>query len=419
MLEIQGDHSFIIQSAPAAQKDFPICCAVDGDAFTAYKVARKASHYSIVCELPSVQTIYGFRYFPLIDDPSGRIKLWKVYTSFDGKEWSKEIVASGAFNARYFEFWPYPEEHYPPVLFSLPIRAKYIKLDIPETSDGSLTIADLNWITDISNPEMMAQSFALLKGKRMAPSVHLRYDLPEANMFYNELRILKSTPGSYFMACGFAGGYFGLQELENRKKVLIFSVWDLKEDHDIDALPESERTRCEYCHPSVRVARFGGEGTGGQSFMSFDWKIGEKYRFAVSCEPFGKKRTSYTAWFWMPDTKTWRKLITFSSPLQKKRKLSSFYSFVEDFRRDYRSFNQTRKAQFSNTQVLVNKKPIPCKAMCFTKDINPNMNVDCWVDVEGVTIASGGKLTNVHRPLFQPFEISWAHTPPIDFIKNF
>ena len=35
-----------------------------------------------------------------------------------------------------------------------------------------------------------------------------------------------STPGSYFMALGFGGGYFGLQELSDKRKIAIFSIWD-------------------------------------------------------------------------------------------------------------------------------------------------------------------------------------------------
>jgi hypothetical protein len=39
--------------------------------------------------------------------------------------------------------------------------------------------------------------------------------LPDAlgDVFYNELTVERSTPGSYFMACGFTGGYLGIQDL--------------------------------------------------------------------------------------------------------------------------------------------------------------------------------------------------------------
>ena len=57
-------------------------------------------------------------------------------------------------------------------------------------------------------------------------SVHLRYQAGEAVAFYNEVTVEHSAPGTYFCACGWDRGYFGVQELGNGKKVVIFSVWD-------------------------------------------------------------------------------------------------------------------------------------------------------------------------------------------------
>src|SRR5206468_1684187 len=57
-------------------------------------------------------------------------------------------------------------------------------------------------------------------------SVHLWYRAPEGCAFHNELTVDRSAAGSYFMACGFNMGYFGIQELGNGKKVVLFSVWE-------------------------------------------------------------------------------------------------------------------------------------------------------------------------------------------------
>ena len=70
---------------------------------------------------------------------------------------------------------------------------------------------------------------------RAARSVHLGYPAPEAAVFYNELTVEQSVPGSYFMACGFSHGYFGIQELGDGKKVVIFSVWDPTKGDDPNA----------------------------------------------------------------------------------------------------------------------------------------------------------------------------------------
>ena len=90
-------------------------------------------------------------------------------------------------------------------------------------------------------------------------------------MFYNELTVEKSVPGSYFMACGFNHGYFGLQELGNGKKLAIFSIWDPGKQDDPKAVAEEQRVKLIHQDEKVRVGRFGGEGTGGQSFYDFEW----------------------------------------------------------------------------------------------------------------------------------------------------
>ena len=61
---------------------------------------------------------------------------------------------------------------------------------------------------------VLGWSLAALAGEtpqppRAARSVHLGYPASEAAVFYNEMTIEKSVPGSYFMACGFRHGYFG------------------------------------------------------------------------------------------------------------------------------------------------------------------------------------------------------------------
>src|SRR5687767_6016311 len=61
---------------------------------------------------------------------------------------------------------------------------------------------------------------------RAARSVHLGWQGPGGDLFYNEMAVEKSVPGSYFMAVGWNTGYFGIQEITPKNKVVIFSVWD-------------------------------------------------------------------------------------------------------------------------------------------------------------------------------------------------
>src|SRR5579863_4307691 len=63
-------------------------------------------------------------------------------------------------------------------------------------------------------------------------SVHLGFPAAEGVAFYNEVTVDKSAAGTYFMACGFDLGYFGIQELANGKKLVLFSVWDPGQQDD-------------------------------------------------------------------------------------------------------------------------------------------------------------------------------------------
>jgi alpha-L-fucosidase 2 len=184
---------------------------------------------------------------------------------------------------------------------------------------------------------------------RAARSVHLGYEAPEAAVFYNELTVEKCVPGSYFMACGFSHGYFGIQEQGNGRKVVIFSVWDPTRGNNAGAVPEADRVEVLDKADDVIARRFGGEGTGGQSFFEYDWKVGQTYRFLVKAD-VAEKKTAYAAYFFLPESKQWKHLVTFRTRTSGDR-LKGLYSFIEDFRRDGKSANEVRRAAFGNGWV--------------------------------------------------------------------
>jgi hypothetical protein len=182
---------------------------------------------------------------------------------------------------------------------------------------------------------------------RAARSVHLRYSAPESEAFYNEVTVEKSVAGSYFMACGFNHGYFGIQEQSRGRKVVIFSVWDPTKGDDAKAVPLEERVEILHQDAEVEVKRFGGEGTGGQSFFRYDWKIGETCKFLVRAK-VEEKKTAYSGYFFVAGN--WKHLVTFRTRTGGDR-LKGLYSFVEDFRRDTKSAWEARRALFGNGWV--------------------------------------------------------------------
>lgn len=228
-------------------------------------------------------------------------------------------------------------------------------------------------------------------------SVHLGYPAPEGTAFYNEVTIRKSAVGSYFMVCGWNTGYFGLQELGNGKKLLIFSVWDSQQNNP-NAVKDDLRTKLLYKDDKVRVGRFGGEGTGGQSFFDYDWKIDETYRLMVTSRVAGE-RTEYTGWFFVPETKTWTRLITFSTVTGGKN-LGGYYAFIEDFKRDRVSTTHVRLADFANGWVKTTRgEAVPLTKARFTADSNPVLNIDAHAEKSHFTLATGGDTENTGAKL--------------------
>lgn len=184
---------------------------------------------------------------------------------------------------------------------------------------------------------------------RAARSVHLGWFAPDAEWFVLDVVVEKSTPGSYFMACGWNTGYFGIQELGNGKKVAIFSVWDPTKGDDPTAVKGEDRVELLHEGPGVRIKRFGGEGTGGQCMTDFEWALGGTNRFAVRGRPMEKK-TAYEGWLWDAGKSEWRHLVTFRTRTGGLP-LKGLYSFVEDFRRDGKSVDALRRARFGNGWV--------------------------------------------------------------------
>jgi hypothetical protein len=243
-------------------------------------------------------------------------------------------------------------------------------------------------------------------------SVHLFYPAPEGGAFYNEVTIDRSAEGTYFMVCGFSHGYFGIQELASGKKVVLFSVWDPGKQNDPRVVAEERRVKVVAQGEKVRVRRFGGEGTGGQSFFDLDWKKGQTYRFLVRARAAGP-RTEYAAYLFLPDEKKWKHLVTFST-LSKGHLLTGYYSFIEDFRRNRISATRAREARFGNGWIQNKEgKWLPLTRARFTADRNPVMNINAKVVGPSFALATGGATANTTR-LNSLLHAGHLNKPPTD-----
>lgn len=216
---------------------------------------------------------------------------------------------------------------------------------------GSLANFWKPWLSGLGLLTAVATSAAEYRAAR---SVHLGYPAPEGELFYQEMVVEQSVNGSYFMAAGWNTGYFGIQQLDSAtNKVVIFSVWDPTKGDDPKEVRTEDRVELLHTGPGVRIKRFGGEGTGGQCMAPFPWQLGQTNRFLIRGEVQTNK-TAYSAYVWQPGEQSWWHLATFRTRTGGDP-LKGYYSFVEDFRRDGHSVQETRRARFRNGWVRLPK----------------------------------------------------------------
>lgn len=272
-------------------------------------------------------------------------------------------------------------------------------------------MVQLHWIVGVCALLMISSVGAQEKNPAENPdaarSVHLAYPAPETSLFYNEVTVEQSVPGSYFMACGFNGGYFGIQQLDKTHRVAIFSVWDDSVGDDPTAVTQEKRVEVLSSGAGVEVSRFGGEGTGGKSLWPLSWSVRKTYRFLVSVKhDVAAGKTTYSAWIGGPDIKGWQPMATFRTR-SNRTSLQGLYSFVEDFRRDGKSLRETRRALFGNGWIRnLDNRWMPLSQARFTADGNTHLNINAGLSGGQFFLQTGGDTRNtqalrsiIERPL--------------------
>ncbi len=188
---------------------------------------------------------------------------------------------------------------------------------------------------------------------RRGPSTHLNYSLPKAidvEWFYNELTVpLGQDPiGSYFMANGFAEGYFGIQVNSASERRILFSVWSPFTTDNPKEIPADKKILLVNKGENVRTGEFGGEGSGGQSYKIYDWKAGQTYRFLLRVRPIANNYTEYTAYFSPANEENWQLIACFQRPYTHTY-AKRLHSFLECF--NPAMGNITRSGYYGNQWV--------------------------------------------------------------------
>ena len=249
----------------------------------------------------------------------------------------------------------------------------YVKMDIRgvKINEGE-TFGNIESVAvggNVAPVVCVSPEFSAHFGRR-GPSVHLGYILPKEDVewFYNEVTVPEEgdIPSSYYMACGFGQGYFGMQNNSPHKRRVLFSVWSPYETDNAAEIPDSLCVVLLKKGENVKVQDFGNEGSGGQSYMHYDWKAGERCRFLMGVRPDGNGNTVYTAYFFDNAKGKWQLVASFRRP-----KITTWYtgahSFLENFNPVMGYIN--RKACYGNQWArTVDGKWVPVTKARFTCD---------------------------------------------------
>ena len=164
--------------------------------------------------------------------------------------------------------------------------------------------------------------------------MHLVYPVPKdtkVEAFYCEMTGLEDPLWTYYMACGWHRGYFGMQVNSPTERRIIFSVWDSGgEAVDRGKVADEDRVTLVAKGEGVYSGDFGNEGTGGHSHLVYPWKTGEKQRFLVTAKPTDATHTIYSGYYFHPDKKQWMLISSWKAP-KEGGYLRGLYSFSENF----------------------------------------------------------------------------------------
>lgn len=185
----------------------------------------------------------------------------------------------------------------------------------------------------VDGPAAAAAHFNL-EERRNAASVHLAYPVDpdvEVRALYAEVTAVEDPVHTFYMACGWHRGYFGMQVNSPTERRIIFSVWDSGgEAVDRGKVAAENRVRLVAKGPDVFSGDFGNEGTGGHSHLKHPWKTGAAQRFLVTATPRDGRRAVFAGYWFHPEDRRWMLISAWDAPREDGR-LRGLHGFSENF----------------------------------------------------------------------------------------
>ncbi|WP_206537980.1 DUF3472 domain-containing protein [Sphingobacterium deserti] len=301
----------------------------------------------------------------------------------------------------------------------------YVKLDLQGVSKTGGYYGDVSHLLVSGIPSeklLYANDPDYYYWARRGPSCHMGYSIPTneaVQYYYGELTVPEGQDavGSYFMSNGFSEGYFGIQVNSDAERRILFSVWSPHVTDNPADIPAHLRVTLNKKGTDVYTGEFGNEGSGGQSFLRYNWTAGTTYKFLLKGHPDNHGATEYTAWMHLPDRGGWCLIASWKRP-ETSKNLTGFHSFLENFNPD--NGHLGRKVLFSNRWVhTVSGKWLPIQSARFTVDAtyNARQRIDAIGGVEHnqFYLQNGGFFSTIVEPNSN-FSIQPAQAAPvIDF----
>ncbi|MGO3195554.1 MAG: DUF3472 domain-containing protein [Sphingobacterium sp.] len=306
------------------------------------------------------------------------------------------------------------------------VQAGYIKIDLQGVHKSGGYFADVERYsvtgTAINEGVIYSNDPEYYYWARRGPSCHLGYTIPtteDVSYYYSEVEVPEGSDpiGSYFMANGFSEGYFGFQVNSESERRILFSVWSPYSTDDPNSIPEDEKIILNKKGSGVYTGEFGNEGSGGQSYLKYNWKAGNTYKFLLKGQPDGNGKTDFTAWFYAPDEDNWKLIASFKRPKTDKY-LTGFHSFLENFNPEKGALSRT--ANYKNQWVITSNgqwKKIAEANFTVDNTYQANQRIDALggSNQTGFFLKNGGFFSEIVAPNTKFNFENTAAAPNIDF----
>lgn len=226
-------------------------------------------------------------------------------------------------------------------------KAGYHRISLQSLCKAGTPLGEVR--TLLVSGRAVAEAHFNLKERRNAASVHLMYPVPErveVQAFYCEVTAIEDPITTFYMACGWHRGYFGMQVNGPRERRIIFSVWDSGDEAvDRGKVIEENRVRLVEKGEGVFAGDFGNEGTGGHSHLKVMWKTGTVQRFLVTATQAAPGHTVFAGHWFHPDQQKWMLISSWDAP-KEGGWLRGLHSFSENF--SGQNGHLLRKAMFGH-----------------------------------------------------------------------